>query len=115
MQSMLDMVGAAGYTGRVASLSWKIQSEAETVISEYAEVQRKGARDYSFYPTTALARVFGDIWPAAAALRASQIEDELAPYRLDAETALEQYHAGVEIGHTVFVLVSVLQSCRGRL
>jgi hypothetical protein len=52
--------------------------------------------------------------PAAAALHAWQIGDELSPYRLDAETALEQHHAGVEIGHTVFVLANVLKSCRGR-
>jgi hypothetical protein len=52
--------------------------------------------------------------PAAAALRALQIEDELSPYRLDAVTALEQHHAGVEIGHTVFVLANVLRSYRAR-
>ena len=69
---------------------------------------------YFFYPTSTLAKIFEDMSPAAAALRAWQIEDELSPYRLDAETALKQHHAGVEIGHTVFVLANVLKSCRGR-
>ncbi len=70
---------------------------------------------YFFYPASTLAGIFGDISPAAAALRAWQIEDELFPYRLDAETALEHHHAGVEIGHTVFVLASVLKGPRARL
>jgi hypothetical protein len=74
----------------------------------YAPVQ------YFFYPTFALVRVFRDMSPAAAALRAWQIEDELSPYRLDAVTALEQYNAGVEIGHTVFVLANILNCCRAR-
>ena len=42
VQSMLDMADAAGYSSRVVSLTWKIQSEPETVIGEYAENQKKG-------------------------------------------------------------------------
>jgi len=52
--------------------------------------------------------------PACAALHASGIEEELIPHRLDAETALQQYHAGVEIGHPVIVLASVLKKRQGR-
>lgn len=44
LPSMLDMVDAAGYSGRVISLAWKIQSEPETVIGEYAENQKERAR-----------------------------------------------------------------------
>jgi hypothetical protein len=47
LQSMLDMAEAAGYTGRVISLSWKVQSEPETVIGEYAEEQRRGLGEVS--------------------------------------------------------------------
>lgn len=43
VQSMLDMADAAGYSGRIVSLAWKIQSEPETVIGEYAENQKKGS------------------------------------------------------------------------
>ncbi|THC89183.1 hypothetical protein EYZ11_011370 [Aspergillus tanneri] len=109
VQSMLDMADAAGYSGRVVSLAWKIQSEPETVISEYAENQRKGSGKYYFYPTSALAAAFGDLSPAAAALHASQIEQNLHHHRLDAEAALEQHYAGIEIGHTVYVMASVLK------
>ncbi|KAK2757996.1 hypothetical protein FQN54_004402 [Arachnomyces sp. PD_36] len=113
LQAMLDMADAAGYSGRVVSLAWKIQSEPETVIGEYAENQRKGLGQYYFYPTSALAAAFGDLPSAAAALHASQIERNLFHHRLDAETALEQHHAGVEIGHTVYVLASVLKGGSG--
>lgn len=62
---------------------------------------------YHFYPTTVLAATFGDLSPAAAALRYSQIEKKLLNHRLDAEKALESHHAGIEIGHTVYVMASV--------
>ena len=42
LQSMLDMAAAAGYTGRVVSLSWKVQSEPESVIGDYANEQKAG-------------------------------------------------------------------------
>lgn len=42
VQLMLNMAEAAGYTGRIVSLVWKIQSEPETVIGEYAENQKRG-------------------------------------------------------------------------
>lgn len=42
LQSMLDMASAAGYTGRVVSLSWKVQSEPESVIGDYANEQLGG-------------------------------------------------------------------------
>ena len=54
--------------------------------------------------------MFGDLSPATAALHAARIEEELRSYRLDAVTAVEQHHAGVEIGHPVFVLASVLNN-----
>ena len=41
VQSMIDMGDAAGYSGRIISLAWKIQSEPEAVIGGYAENQRK--------------------------------------------------------------------------
>lgn len=49
MQSMLDMADSAGYSGRIVSLAWKIQSEPETVIGEYAENQKRGANKVSCY------------------------------------------------------------------
>ena len=63
---------------------------------------------FYFYPASALERVFHEQTPAAAGLRASQIEDQLLPDRLDATTALQKHREGVEVGHTVVVLASVL-------
>lgn len=51
VQSMLDMADAAGYSGRIVSLAWKIQSEPETVIGEYAENQKKGLGKVGSYHT----------------------------------------------------------------
>ena len=39
---MLKLADAAGYVGRILSLSWKEQSEPESVIGGYAEYQKKG-------------------------------------------------------------------------
>jgi hypothetical protein len=73
------------------------------------------AKQYFFYPADTLEKVFGDLSPAAAAaLHAPRIEEELLPFRLDAETALEQHHTGVSIGHPVFVLASVLKKSHNR-
>ncbi|KAJ1329821.1 hypothetical protein MN608_06557 [Microdochium nivale] len=108
IRSMMDMARAAGYTARVVSLAWKVQSEPKTVIGEYAESQKSGLGTYFFYPTPALEAVFGDISPAAAALHSDWIEQQLRPHRVDAVTALSQHCAGVEIGHTVVVIASVL-------
>jgi len=51
VQSMLNMADAAGYSGRVISLAWKIQSEPETVIGEYAENQKKSTIKVGCYHT----------------------------------------------------------------
>ena len=42
LETILDLADAAGYVGRVLSLSWKEQSEPESVIGGYAEHQAKG-------------------------------------------------------------------------
>lgn len=43
----------------------------------------------------------------------SQIEDELLPDRLDAITALRKYQEGIQVGHTVVVIASVLKNIQG--
>jgi hypothetical protein len=42
LEAILKLADAAGYVGRVVSLSWKEQSEPEAVIGGYAENQGKG-------------------------------------------------------------------------
>ena len=42
LEVMFKMAAAAGYVGRVLSLSWKKQSEPEAVIGGYAEHEKQG-------------------------------------------------------------------------
>lgn len=42
LETMLKLADAAGYVGRVLGLSWKEQSEPESVIGGYAAHQEKG-------------------------------------------------------------------------
>jgi hypothetical protein len=48
LQELLDMADKAGYSGRILSLSWKEQSEPESVIGGYAESEKKGGRPVCF-------------------------------------------------------------------
>ncbi|PYI13888.1 hypothetical protein BO99DRAFT_371346 [Aspergillus violaceofuscus CBS 115571] len=106
---MLALADAAGYAGRTLSMSWKEQSEPDSVIGGYATQQQKGLGPFYFYRTTTLRRVFHGRTPAGAALWALQIERELLPERIDAITALKLHHEGVELGHPVVVMASVLR------
>jgi hypothetical protein len=40
--TILRLAEAAGFNGRIISLSWKIQSEPNEVINGYAEAEEKG-------------------------------------------------------------------------
>lgn len=44
LDEILAMADAAGYTGRILSLSWKEQSEPESVIGGYAENEIKSGK-----------------------------------------------------------------------
>ncbi|KAL2795336.1 hypothetical protein BJX66DRAFT_337118 [Aspergillus keveii] len=59
--------------------SWKIQSEPNEVINGYAEAEEKGLGSFYFYRTDILEKLFAGLTPAAAGLRAMQIENELVP------------------------------------
>ncbi|PYI32702.1 hypothetical protein BP00DRAFT_393982 [Aspergillus indologenus CBS 114.80] len=107
--TMLALADAAGFAGRILSMSWKEQSEPDSVIGGYATQQQKGLGPFYFYRITTLRRVFNGRTPAGAALRALQIERELLPERIDAITALELHQEGVELGHPVVVMASVLR------
>ncbi|KAF2819835.1 hypothetical protein CC86DRAFT_412757 [Ophiobolus disseminans] len=108
--AMLKLADAAGFVGRVISLSWKEQSEPENVIGGYAEFEKQGLGPFYFYPTAALEKVFAAYKPASAALCAQQIDIKLSRHRLDATTALQRYRQGEKIGHTVVVMASVLKT-----
>lgn len=83
-----------------------MQHLLSTFINDFAS---SSVLQFYYYPVTALERVFQNRTFAAAGLCVSQIEDELLPDRLDAESALEKHHAGIRVGHTVVVMASVVK------
>ncbi|PWY74210.1 hypothetical protein BO83DRAFT_360448 [Aspergillus eucalypticola CBS 122712] len=106
IDTMLRLADAAGFTGRILSMSWKVQSEPDSVIEGYATQQEKGLGPFYFYRVSTLRRVFGHLTAAEAGLRALEIESELLPNRLDAVTALKAHKQGIDIGHPVVVMAS---------
>ncbi|OOF97595.1 hypothetical protein ASPCADRAFT_144251 [Aspergillus carbonarius ITEM 5010] len=107
IETMLRLSEAAGFTGRILSMSWKVQSEPDEVIGGYAKAQERGLGPFYFFRTSTLQEAFGDQTPAGAGPRAMQIENELLSERLDAVTALRAHRQGIEIGHPVVVMASV--------
>ncbi|RAH70058.1 uncharacterized protein BO66DRAFT_323337 [Aspergillus aculeatinus CBS 121060] len=107
--TILALADTAGFAGRILSMSWKVQSEPDSVIGGYAAQQQQGLGPFYFYRTTTLRCIFHGRTPAGAALRALQIERELLSERIDAVTALELHQEGVELGHPVVVMASVLK------
>ncbi|KFY93014.1 hypothetical protein V500_03958 [Pseudogymnoascus sp. VKM F-4518 (FW-2643)] len=103
---ILSMADLAGYTARILTLSWKEQSEPESVIGGYADQEEKSGREFYFYPVAILEAVFEGRTPAGAGLCAEQIEQELVAKRLCATEALRKHQQGMKIGHTVVVVAS---------
>lgn len=48
IQELLNLAELAGYSGRILSLSWKEQSEPESVIGGYVESEKTYNREVSF-------------------------------------------------------------------
>ncbi|PYH89980.1 hypothetical protein BO71DRAFT_93366 [Aspergillus ellipticus CBS 707.79] len=109
IRTMLEMADVVGFVGRILSMTWKVQSEPEEVIGGYAEQQEKGLGPFYFYRTSSLQRVFNGRTAAGAGLCALQIENDLLPDRLDAVAALKAHRQGIELGHPVVVMASVLK------
>jgi hypothetical protein len=65
---------------------------------------------FFFYPAEVLERVFASQSPVKAGSAAFQIEEQLAPCRLDSVAALEAHDKGAVIGHTVVVVRSTLHT-----
>ena len=117
-------------------MSWKEQSEPESVIDGYAEHERTGLGPVSLQEVQSVLRAWTEKLiliislsftqpmrlskPSLALLQPEpgsthkRIEEELIPYRLSATEALHENHKGVKIGHTVVVMASVLKSCKCR-
>jgi hypothetical protein len=49
--TIVYLAEAAGFSGRIISLSWKMQSEPDEVIKGYAEAEEKGLGPVRSHPT----------------------------------------------------------------
>jgi methylase of polypeptide subunit release factors len=106
LRALLGMADAAGFKGRFLSYGWKVQNVAEEVISGHVAWQRQGLGPFHFYQIDDLERVFAGLEPERAAGIALEIEEQLAPFAIDAEEALVVVRSGTRIGHTFAALVS---------
>ncbi|WP_199175745.1 class I SAM-dependent methyltransferase [Telmatospirillum siberiense] len=109
LEVFLDMSRLAGYRPRFLSYGWKIQAEAEDVLSGYAAWQRHGLGPFHFYHEPDVAAAFAGLDPVDAAANALAIERDLAPRSLDAEAAYAAFKGGERIAHTYAVLESALE------
>jgi SAM-dependent methyltransferase len=100
---------AAGLTPRVLTYGWKVQADADDVISTYANWERQGLGPFRFYAADALEAVYRDLDPGDAGRKAAEIEASLAGEQFGAIAAWEAYRKGTRIGHTYVVLQSGLK------
>ncbi|OCQ53250.1 N5-glutamine S-adenosyl-L-methionine-dependent methyltransferase [Photorhabdus australis subsp. thailandensis] len=106
LESMLLMARTEGYEPEIIVYNWKEQSEPFDVISGYACNQQKGLGPFYFYPVDAVRETFKFISSEYAAKNAQEIEKRLAPYAIDAESALSHLNQGEQLAHTVAVIAS---------
>jgi methylase of polypeptide subunit release factors len=105
LAAILDMFQKAGYQAEVLIYTWKMQSEAEEVISGYVRQQHiNPEHPFYFYTAATLENAFDDLSPFIAAGRAFEIENLLQPYALDAQRALTMVREGIPIGHVTTVI-----------
>jgi len=102
------MSRAAGLKPRVLTYGWKVQADAEDVISTYASWERQGLGPFQFYAADALEATFAEIDAGEAGDSAADIEASLAGEQFGAAAAWEAYCKGARIGHTYVVLQSEL-------
>jgi len=105
LTAILDMFQKAGYQAEVLIYMWKMQSEAEEVISGYVRQQQiNPGHPFYFYTTITLEEAFNELSPFIAAGKAFEIEKLLQPYALDAQRALTMVREGIPIGHVTTVI-----------
>ena len=102
----LDMASAAGYRGEIFTYGWKVQTEAEAVLTGHLAQQAAGLGPYHFYRAERLAEVFANVRLEASGERARDLEQSLIPDQLSPAEAWAAYQQGDAIAHTVVVLRS---------
>ncbi len=108
LELLTRMARAAGLTPRVLTYGWKLQADADDVISTYAQWERQGLGPFRFYRAEALTAAFAELDPGEAGDHAATIEASLAGEQLSAVAAWQAYRSGARIGHTYVVLQSGL-------
>ncbi|KAJ7871413.1 hypothetical protein B0H14DRAFT_2345199 [Mycena olivaceomarginata] len=103
---LLEMAVEAGYSAKILTYTWKIQSEPEEVIGGYKKNQEDGLGPFYFYPVSVLEKNFGCMTPAEAGSKAKQIEATLYQHRADAAVAYDLHANGLIMGHTVVIVQS---------
>jgi len=106
LASILSMPRHAGCVGNILAFTWKIQSDATTVVNGYAEFQQRGFGPFHFYPIDVLDTLLTPLSPADAAERAFDLESTLARSAIDAQCALDLIQNGGAVGHTVVVIAA---------
>lgn len=109
LRSFLDMADQAGFAASFLTYTWKVQADPQDIISSYAAWQHHGLGPFYFHYADDLKAAFSILDPLEAGKRALEIEEALAPKRLDAFAAFEALRQGARIGHPVAVLKSELR------
>lgn len=104
--AMTAMAEQAGYSASFLTYGWKVQVDPEDMIGAYAAWEKQGLGPFTFYHADLLEQTFAALDPVAAGRQAIEIEQALAPRRLDARAAFAALKSGARIGHTVAVLKS---------
>lgn len=108
LRYFLEMAELAGYRASFLAYGWKIQAEAEAVISGHVAWEAQGFGPFHFYEEAALADAFAGLDPQAAGEQALEIEKSLERWKLDAGAALAAITRGERVAHTYAVLKSSL-------
>ncbi|WP_210313377.1 hypothetical protein [Rhodopseudomonas rhenobacensis] len=102
------MSRTAGLAPTFLTYGWKVQADAEDVISTYAHWERQGLGPFQFYAVDQLEAAFEGLDPGEAGYHAEALETALADGQFSAVAAWEAHRSGARIGHTYVVLQSGL-------
>jgi methylase of polypeptide subunit release factors len=102
-----EMGNLAGYRCEIFTYGWKLQTDAEEILTRYVRLQEEGFGPYHFYRAERLAAAFAGLCPEDSGKKAHEIERTLAPDELSPAAVLDAWRRGEAVGHTVVALRSV--------